>query len=115
MEWVPVDACALPTAEQPLRVREFEELFARALLAVDRPAPGQAVLALAGDSDLPTQVQELADRESSCCSFFTFTVSGAADQLRLGIEVPATRADVLDGLVAQAERALVTRNGYSQV
>jgi hypothetical protein len=104
----------LPTAEQPLRVREFEELFGRALLAAHRPAPGQALLTLAGSSDLAAQVQELAARESSCCSFFTFTVSHAADQVRLDIEVPAARADVLDGLVAQAERALAARDRYSQ-
>lgn len=60
------------------------------------------------------QVQELTERESSCCAFFTFTVRDAGGQVRLGIGVPASRADVLDELVGRAEKALAT-DGYSQV
>ena len=35
--WAPVDACTLPTAEQPLRVAEWDGLFAESLRAVERP------------------------------------------------------------------------------
>jgi len=35
--WVPVDACTLPTREQPLRLAEFDELFASTLRAVSAP------------------------------------------------------------------------------
>src|SRR5690625_6307334 len=34
--WVPVEACTLPTADQPLRLAEFEELFASGLHAPER-------------------------------------------------------------------------------
>jgi len=109
--WVPVDACTLPTAEQPLRVAEFDDLFATSLTAVVRPqgAATRAGLLLAGDAGLRERVQRLAAAETACCSFFTFTVTPLTgdDQatVALDIEVPAARADVLAALVDRAERA----------
>jgi hypothetical protein len=38
LDWVPA-ACTLPTAEQPLRVAEFDDLFATSVRAVDRVGP----------------------------------------------------------------------------
>ena len=38
MSWVPID-CTLPTTQQPLRVAEFDTLFATALRRVSRPTP----------------------------------------------------------------------------
>ncbi|MGR6967480.1 hypothetical protein ACU610_23775 [Geodermatophilus sp. URMC 61] len=110
-DWVPVDACTLPTSQQPLRVAEFDDLFAAALRAVERP-PGTATrarLLLAGDEGLPERVQRLADAETACCSFFTSTVTplhgDAAASVALDLEVPAAHADVLTALVARAEQA----------
>ncbi|WP_063711432.1 MULTISPECIES: thioredoxin family protein [Nocardia] len=37
--WAPVDACTLPTAEQPLRKAEFAGLFSAALRGVQRVSP----------------------------------------------------------------------------
>jgi hypothetical protein len=75
-DWVPADACTLPTADRPLRLAEFDDLFARALRAIERPdAPGHARLVLAGGVDLPGRVRRLADAETACCSFFTFTIA----------------------------------------
>ena len=114
-DWVAVDSCTLPTADQPLRVAEFDDLFATALCAVERPdVPGRARLVLAGDRDLPDRVHRLAEAETACCSFFVFTLSpvrtGSADAdgtvLALDIEVPTERTDVLAALVRRAERAL---------
>ena len=116
-EWVAVEACTLPTADQPLRVAEFDDLFATALRAIEHSgAPVRARLVLAGGDDLAEQVQRLADAETACCSFFTFTLTlrplatdkvDAADRtmLALDIEVPVARADVLAALVQRAERA----------
>ena len=109
--WVPVDACTLPTREQPLRLAEFDELFASTLRAVERP-PGVATsgrLVLAGGKDLPERVRRLAAAETACCSFFTFTIEpilGDEITVALEIEVPATRTDVLVGLLERAERTL---------
>ena len=114
-DWVPVDACTLPTADQPLRVAEFDDLFASALRAIEHPDDSsRARLMLAGGEDLAGRLQRLADAESACCSFFTFTLTAltgdledAADGtvLALDIEVPVARADVLAALVQRAEQA----------
>ena len=114
-DWVAVDACTLPTADQPLRVAEFDDLFATALRAIERPDTAvRARLLLVGGEDLADRVQRLADAETACCSFFTFTLTpltteGAAAYdgtvLALDIEVPITRADVLAALVQRAEQA----------
>jgi hypothetical protein len=75
--WVPVDACTLPTAEQPLRVAEFDALFAASLRTIEQPSatPARARLVLAGDEDLAARVQRLVDAETACCSFFTLAVT----------------------------------------
>jgi len=116
LAWVPVDACTLPTADQPLRVAEFDELFFTSLRAVRPSAEGEpmARLLLSGDDTLPARVQRLADAETSCCSFFTFTVTrlDSAERqqpgetvLALDVAVPTAQADVLDALVRRAVSA----------
>jgi hypothetical protein len=95
--WVP-SACTLPTAEQPLRVAEFDALFAD-VRTVDRPEPVRLVLSL----DAPVAVvRDLAARESECCSFFAFDVVEQAGSVRLTIVVPPAHVDVLDALAARA-------------
>ena len=117
-DWVSVVACTLPTAEQPLRMAEFDHLFAASLRAVERPSgvATRARLLLTGDEGLRGRVQRLVDAETSCCSFFTFVLEALpgdaavegvqVTSLALDIEVPAAHADVLAGLVARAERVL---------
>jgi hypothetical protein len=113
--WVPVDACTLPTSQQPLRVAEFDELFAEALHSVHR-RPGSAPrarLVLVGNEDLLERVQRLVDVETACCSFFTLTrralgrdvVGADGTALALDVEVPVVHADVLAGLIDRAQRA----------
>ena len=101
--WVPVEACTLPTADQPLRVAEWDSLFAGSLRAVERPDAIRARLVLSGDESLIARVQELADAETACCSFFRFTVTplGKGDVV-LDIEVPPARSDVLSALLERA-------------
>jgi hypothetical protein len=118
LAWMPTDACSLPTAERPLRVAEFDELFASSLRDVQRPADDglRARLLLGGDDGLFARVQRLADRETACCSFFTFTVTAvdaaeaqpAETLIALDVEVPAAQAHVLDALV---HRAVVAGRG----
>ena len=114
-DWVP-DACTLPTAERPLRAAEFDDLFATSLRDLQSPTSGarRVRLVLAGDADLPARVQQLADAETLCCSFFTFTLnrlddvaSRAGDEavVTLDIEVPAAHTVVLDALVRRADAA----------
>jgi hypothetical protein len=101
-EWAP-SACTLPTEERPLRVAEFDELFATALRSVDRAAPDRVVMVM--DAGVAEQAADLMARESQCCSFFKFDLARRADVVSLTIEVPATYVPVLDALTARAVTA----------
>jgi len=95
------DACTLPTAERPLRLAEFDRLFATAVRRVERR--GDAVrLHLAGDRGLGAEVRDLTARETSCCSFFTFAIDGTDQELTLDVSVPPARQDILDALAVRA-------------
>ncbi|GAA3124103.1 hypothetical protein JOF29_008662 [Kribbella aluminosa] len=96
--WIP-EACTLPTAEQPLRVAEFDQLFADHLRHADRVDAHTLVLTLAPAARTPTA--DLIARESGCCSFFTFTLTGATT---LRITVPPAYTAVLDGLTDRLPR-----------
>lgn len=107
--WVPLESCTLPAVAQPLRVAEFDRLFAEALTGVQRPRSNHLRLVLAGTPGLPRRVQDLAGRETGCCSFFQFTVTTLTDDpaaALVDIRVPANRADVLTALADRAEAHL---------
>ena len=100
------DACTLPTAERPLRLAEFDDLFATAVRRVDPVGATHARLHLTGTAGLADRVRDLAARETACCSFFTFTTSGepapGGEAVVLDIEVPAAYAEVLASLAQRA-------------
>ena len=109
-DWVPA-ACTLPTVEQPLRLAEFDTLFTTSLRSVERSSARHARLVLAGDGTLAARVRQLADAETSCCSFFTFTLTPLTSDrtntisVALDIEVPPAHSEVLAALVGRAEQA----------
>jgi hypothetical protein len=111
-------ACTLPTDEQPLRVAEFDELFASCLTGTSRISARRLPLALSGPAELVERVQDLTDRESECCSFFSFSLSvddaggdvPGATHVILDIAVPVARVDVLDALTARAEAVTDSRD-----
>ncbi|ONH32669.1 hypothetical protein [Pseudofrankia asymbiotica] len=100
-----VDACTLPTAGRPLRVAEFNALFATSLRRLERVDTKHLRLTLAGAEGLEATTRDLAARESACCAFFTFTVTSAGEQVVLDVEVPDAQTAVLDGLAALAAGA----------
>jgi hypothetical protein len=113
--WVP-DVCTLPTVEQPLRLAEFDALFAN-VTVVDRNGTTQATLTLAGESGLRMRAQELADRETTCCSFFSFDIIAlapgrpdtstncdASEKFQMSIRVPEQHAAMLKAIVDRAEQ-----------
>ncbi|MEJ3653177.1 hypothetical protein WEH80_09345 [Actinomycetes bacterium KLBMP 9759] len=102
--WAPAETCTLPTAEQPTRIAEFDQLFA-SLHEAERETPGWLRLRLDGGDDVEELARDLTAREASCCSFFDFTVGRDADEVVLDVRVPDDRAAVLDGMAAQAESA----------
>jgi hypothetical protein len=102
--WVP-SSCSLPTADQPLRVAEFDDLFASAVEEVERTSPTSLRLTLRPEPGVAATAAQLAAREVHCCGFFTFTLTLAPLSLVLDVAVPASHADVLDGLQSRAIRA----------
>ncbi len=105
--WVAPDACTLPTVEQPLRMAEFDALFADNVVRVERPNPTSVLMHLQGAPTLADHVRDLTNRETACCSFFSFAITQSAHNvpgaLRLEIGVPASRSDVLQALADRAE------------
>ncbi|GAA0904219.1 hypothetical protein GCM10009557_79850 [Virgisporangium ochraceum] len=99
-------ACTLPTAERPLRVAEFEDLFATAVREVEPVGAGHVRVRLAGPVGLEERVRDLTARETRCCSFFTFTVSAQptadGESVTVDVRVPAPYAGVLASLVERA-------------
>lgn len=103
LEWVAPAACSLPTADQPLRVAEFDAFFASHLMGAERVDDTHARLVLTATRDAAEQAQSLAERESSCCSFFTFSITSGPEGVCMDIVVPPEYVPVLDALVARAE------------
>jgi hypothetical protein len=105
--WVP-SACTLPTAEQPLRVAEFDDLFRTAVHGATRTHETHLDLVIAAASE--ASARDLADRESACCSFFEFSFTPGADgSIVMGIGVPKQYVDVLDALHARVSSAIGSR------
>lgn len=97
------DACTLPTAERPLRLAEFDAVFTEAVRSVQSDE-GRVWMRLTGGDGLRERVRDLADRESACCSFFTFVVGGTETDLTLEITVPPERRHILTALADRAVR-----------
>jgi hypothetical protein len=100
--WFPQE-CTLPTAERPLRVAEFDALFAAAVRPARRPAPDTLEVFLAAGAEVAAAARDLMARETACCSFFTFTLRTGARESVLEVRVPAAQAAVLDALHGRVE------------
>jgi hypothetical protein len=88
------------------RVAEYQRLFARALVGRDRTQDG-IVFRFRAEDGIEAWVRDLADREKSCCAFFTFTVTTVGTQVRWAASVvddDIARA-VLDELYALPDTA----------
>jgi hypothetical protein len=96
--WVP-ESCSLPTVEQPLRVAEFDRLFAESVLGSRRITSTRLELVVAPDAE--ATARDLAAREAECCSFFNFDFVPMGSDVAMRIDVPASRTDVLDALDAR--------------
>ncbi|GAA4457488.1 hypothetical protein GCM10023170_053790 [Phytohabitans houttuyneae] len=93
--------------ERPLRLAEFDDLFATAVRGVQRVGEARLRMAMSGPAGLGETVRDLTARESECCSFFTFTITpepATGDEaLTLDITVPAAYTEVLESLARRAE------------
>ncbi|MEU5943893.1 hypothetical protein ABZ807_33200 [Micromonospora sp. NPDC047548] len=97
--WVP-QACTLPTGERPLRLADFDDLFATALREQRRLAPTRLRWRL--DPEAEDTARDLTARESRCCSFFTFTLTRTDSAVEVDVRVPDAHVEVLDALAARA-------------
>ena len=100
--WVPT-ACTLPSIERPLRLQEFDDLFAEDLVGVVRDSPTQTSLDLRGGPEVAARAAALAAKEIGCCSFFTFNLSIGDGTLCLAVSTSPTHGDVLAALSDRAE------------
>lgn len=98
VSWVPA-SCTLPTVAQPVRIAEFDRFFAESVLRATRPHEARLELLL--DADAEALARELAEKESACCSFFTFTFEPSGEGITMAIEVPPTHIEVLDAVAAR--------------
>ncbi|MDH2416492.1 hypothetical protein [Nocardioides sp. CER19] len=96
------EACTLPTAERPLRLAEFDALFASSARSVVR-RDLEVQIHLTGAEGLLESARDLAERETACCSFFTFAVEGTDDDFTMSISAPRERRDILDALATRAK------------
>lgn len=102
-------ACTLPTAEQPGRVAELDELLSTAVVRAERVDPGTLRLVLRPES--VERAREMTERESRCCSFFGFDFApddegdGSDGDVALTITVPAEHTGVLDALEGRPDVA----------
>lgn len=101
VSWL-VQSCTLPTTEQPLRLIEFDRLFATDVRSADRLAADRLRLELTADPAVAARAADLVVRETACCSFFVFTLTASAGRVTLDVAVPDANVNVLDALAARA-------------
>jgi hypothetical protein len=102
-DWV-LPSCSLPTAEQPLRVADFDRLFRESLRRFTRTSATRLVLVLAAEAEMAAR--GLAERETACCSFFEFRFAAEGLDVLMSIEVPDGQIYVLDALTERVSRVL---------
>ena len=100
-DWVP-SSCTMPTAEQPLRLAEFDALFAEDVLSVEQTSSGEVALALKPESHVAARAAQLAAAETGCCSFFTFGITITEGRLDMVVSSDPRHEDVLAALASRA-------------
>jgi hypothetical protein len=102
MTWVP-ESCTLPTVERPLRVAEFDALFATVTRPAERLGPTRLRVHLPGGPDALARARDLVARETGCCSFFSFDLRPSATATELEVQVPESQIAVLDAMQRRVE------------
>ena len=110
MTWVP-ESCTLPTVEQPLRVAEFDGLFATAVGPAQRFAPTGLRIHLPAGDEVVSTVRDLVARETGCCSFFSFDVRPSSTGTKLEVRVPESQTAVLDAMQQRIEAVRAKAGG----
>ena len=101
-DWVPA-ACTLPTAEQPLRRAEFDDLFADDVISVTQLSPLEVLLELRAEAEVAGRAARLAAKETGCCSFFTFRLTIADGSVSMTVSTEPAHEAVLSALGSRAQ------------
>jgi hypothetical protein len=91
--------------EQPLRVVEFDDLFATAVRPAERVGPTELRLHLPAGEETVSTARELVAREIGCCSFFAFDLRPSGTGTELAVRVPQSQTAVLDAMQERADAA----------
>jgi tagatose-1,6-bisphosphate aldolase non-catalytic subunit AgaZ/GatZ len=86
-------------------VAGFARLFGDAVTGVERAGPTRLRLALRPDPRVAARAARLAAAETTCCTFFTFTLRFGGGSLTLDVTVPAAYTATLDAMAATAASA----------
>jgi hypothetical protein len=89
-------ACALEPGAARAQLDAWRDLLDGAIERRTRVATGRLELVLSSGFDQVDALVRLAQRETTCCAFFTFSVAVRADGLTLVVEVPDDAAAILD-------------------
>ncbi|MFF4771559.1 hypothetical protein ACFY05_01720 [Microtetraspora fusca] len=98
-------SCTLPTTEQPLRVAEWDAVFTERLSRVSRPDPLRLRLDFGSGTEIEGQVRDPTERETRCCSLFTFTLTADRGAVLPKGAVEQAHAPVLDAPALPAPAA----------
>lgn len=107
--WLPA-ACTLPTAAQPLRRAELDDLFAEDVLSVNQLSPLQVRLELRPDAAVAARAASLAAKETDCCSFFTFGLTISDGTVSMTVSTEQEHGTVLAALGARAQTMVADRS-----
>ena len=100
-DWIPA-SCSMPMAEQPLRLAEFDALFAEDVLSVEQTSSREIALALRPESHVAARAAQLAAAETDCCSFFTFGFTITEGRVDMVVSTGPRHEDVLAALASRA-------------
>jgi hypothetical protein len=104
-DWVPA-ACTLPTAEQPLRRAEFDDLFAQDVISLSRLSALEVRFDLRAEPEVAARAARLAAKETGCCSFFTFGLTITDGTVAMTVTTEPAHELVLTALSARAQAKL---------
>ncbi len=89
-------ACKLEAGAARAQLDEWRELLAGAVERRHRVSTGRLELVLSSGFDQVDALVRLAQRETACCAFFTFSIAIRAESLILAIEAPDDAEAILD-------------------
>jgi hypothetical protein len=96
-------ACTLDAGAAGAQLEAWRDLLSGAITRRNRVATGRLELVLSSGFDQVDALVRLAQRETICCAFFTFSVAIGAEALTLVVEAPDDAGAILDGFADPVE------------